>query len=139
MTAKGPQSIAADPAAETGDVRRRRFRALHVIRERARRLPGGGLAWRICIALLGLVIVVVGVILLPLPGPGWLIIFVGLGVWSTEFKWAERLLRYARRHVHRWTDWAMRQPRFVQSAIAAAGLVLLVGGALATWWVIGRF
>ena len=42
---------------------------------------------------LGLVLVVVGLILaLPLvPGPGLVVIFVGLTVLSTEFEWARRL------------------------------------------------
>jgi uncharacterized protein (TIGR02611 family) len=42
---------------------------------------------------LGLALVLVGIILaLPLvPGPGLLVIFVGLTVLSTEFEWARRL------------------------------------------------
>jgi uncharacterized protein (TIGR02611 family) len=51
---------------------------------------------------LGLVIVVTGIILLPLPGPGWAIIFVGFAVLATEFTAAEkvhlllvRILKYA--------------------------------------------
>ena len=40
---------------------------------------------------LGCIIIVVGIILLPLPGPGWAIIFVGFAVLATEFKQAERV------------------------------------------------
>ena len=32
-----------------------------------------------------------------LPGPGWLLIFVGLGILSTEYMWARRLLDTAKR------------------------------------------
>jgi len=38
-----------------------------------------------------------GVALLVLPGPGWLLIFVGLGILSTEYMWARRLLDTAKR------------------------------------------
>ena len=40
----------------------------------------------------GCAVVVVGVILLPLPGPGMLVILAGLGILATEFEWADRLL-----------------------------------------------
>ena len=73
------------------------------LRERVRRLPGGFLAWRIGVTVLGLAIIAVGIVLLPLPGPGWLIIFAGLGLLATEYEWAARLLRYARDEVKRWT------------------------------------
>lgn len=35
--------------------------------------------------IVGWLIVLVGIILLPLPGPGWAIIFVGFAVLATEF------------------------------------------------------
>jgi len=38
-----------------------------------------------------------GLALVPLPGPGWLIVFLGLGIMATEFAWAERLLDFGRR------------------------------------------
>jgi uncharacterized protein (TIGR02611 family) len=103
------------------------------LRARVHRLPGGRIAWRVAIAILGLLIVVAGVILLPLPGPGWLIIFVGLGVWAMEFAWAERLLSRARRFVRRWTAWVLGRPRWVQLLIGGAGLVLVVGAAVGSW------
>ena len=33
-----------------------------------------------------------GLALVPLPGPGWAIVFVGLGMLALEFKWAENLM-----------------------------------------------
>jgi uncharacterized protein (TIGR02611 family) len=36
------------------------------------------------------------VALLVLPGPGWLLIFVGLSILGTEYVWAQRLLRVAK-------------------------------------------
>lgn len=50
--------------------------------------------WRwIATVLLGFVFVVAGTILLPLPGPGALVIFVGVGILAVEFEWAREVMR----------------------------------------------
>lgn len=54
------------------------------------------LVWRIAATTLGAGIVLVGVTLLALPGPGWAIIFLGLAVLATEYAWAHRLLRFTK-------------------------------------------
>jgi uncharacterized protein (TIGR02611 family) len=41
--------------------------------------------------ILGFAIVGVGIVLLPLPGPGWVIIFAGFALLATEFAFAERV------------------------------------------------
>jgi uncharacterized protein (TIGR02611 family) len=48
---------------------------------------------RTALFVIGLVIVLFGVALLVLPGPGGLMILLGLSVWSIEFAWARRLRR----------------------------------------------
>lgn len=48
---------------------------------------------------MGLAVVAAGVVMLPLPGPGWLVIFGGMAVWATEFVWAQLVLRWTRRKV----------------------------------------
>jgi uncharacterized protein (TIGR02611 family) len=75
--------------------------------------PSGALIWRGAIGLTGLVVTVTGVVLLALPGPGWLIIFAGLGIWATEFAWAKSLLNSVRHAVGKWTTWIKRQPRWL--------------------------
>lgn len=47
--------------------------------------------YRILISALGTVFILMGIIMLITPGPGWLFIFAGLGLWGTEFHWAHRL------------------------------------------------
>ena len=64
----------------------KRFRA------KAKTTAAGELAWRIGVAILGGSITVLGAIFLITPGPGWLIIFAGLGILASEFAWAERAL-----------------------------------------------
>jgi uncharacterized protein (TIGR02611 family) len=108
-------------------------RWLRPLRDRVRRLPGGVLIWKIGIALIGGLVVLGGVVLIPLPGPGWGIVFLGLAVWATEFHWAQRLLQHARRFVRRWTDWAREQPLIVRLFLGIAGLALLAGLAYLGW------
>ena len=40
-----------------------------------------------------------GIVMLPLPGPGWLVIFGGMAIWATEFVWAQLVLRWTKRKV----------------------------------------
>lgn len=63
------------------------------------------LSWRAGIFLVGLAIVVAGVVMLVLPGPGWLVIFGGMAVWGTEFVWAQHVLSWTRRKVREGTQW----------------------------------
>lgn len=79
------------------------------------------------VAAVGLSIVVVGIVLLPLPGPGWLIIFLGLGVLASEFAWARALLDFARDKVGAWSDWVRRQSFAVRCLIGLACLAIVAG------------
>jgi uncharacterized protein (TIGR02611 family) len=97
--------------------------------------PGGPQAWRVGIALIGLAVIIVGIVLLVVPGPGWLVIFAGLGVWATEFAWARSLLGFVRRIVGAWTAWLRRQPRWLTVLVGATGLAVL---AAVAWWVLVR-
>jgi len=40
----------------------------------------------------GFTLLLIGVVLLVGPGPGWLVILLGLGLLAAEFVWARRLL-----------------------------------------------
>lgn len=57
------------------------------------------LSWQVGVFVVGLAVVVAGVIMLPLPGPGWLVIFGGMAIWATEFVWAQLVLRWTKRKV----------------------------------------
>nr|ALS92427.1 putative transmembrane protein (PGPGW) [uncultured bacterium] len=43
------------------------------------------------VAVAGFAVIILGIILVPLPGPGWLVVIGGLVILSTEFEWADRL------------------------------------------------
>lgn len=51
---------------------------------------------RIAVTVVGGFLVIVGIALLVLPGPGLLVIILGLGILATEYVWAERLLKMAK-------------------------------------------
>jgi len=103
-----------DPFAATGPSGFwRRIRAL-LCRSRSwiHRHPRLRAPYRLLVALAGVSVVVVGLILVPLPGPGWLIVFVGVAVLGTEFPAAHRLTHSVRKLAHRirlW--WRARQQR----------------------------
>jgi uncharacterized protein (TIGR02611 family) len=98
---------------------------LRPIRRRVHRFPGGRAIWKIIIGSVGGAIVFVGALLIPLPGPGWAIVFLGIALWATEFQWAHRLLQFGRIMLRRWTDWALRQALWVRGLIGVAGLAFL--------------
>jgi len=50
-------------------------------------------ARRLVIGVVGCTIVLIGICLLVLPGPAFLVIPAGLAILSLEFAWAQRLLR----------------------------------------------
>ena len=87
--------------------------------------PTGLIAWRIGIAVAGTLVVGLGIFLIPLPGPGWLIVIGGLAIWAVEFVWAKRLLGFTKRNVQAWTRWVTRQSLPVRLLIGAAGFVFV--------------
>ncbi len=60
-------------------------------------------------AIVGGFVLVAGIIMIPYPGPGWLVVFAGLGILSTEFEWAKRTLHYAKGKYDAWQEWLKRQ------------------------------
>ncbi|MDP8959355.1 MAG: PGPGW domain-containing protein [Actinomycetota bacterium] len=58
-------------------------------------------ARRVAVAVIGGTIVLLGVALLVLPGPGWVMIFAGLALLGTEFVWARRWMRKAKEQAQR--------------------------------------
>jgi uncharacterized protein (TIGR02611 family) len=69
-------------------------------------------AYRLVVAILGGTLSVIGLLLVPLPGPGWLVVFLGLAVLGTEFRWAQRIAVWLKRQLHRfWAWWKARRPQ----------------------------
>lgn len=98
-------------------------------------------AKRIGVALVGGIVVVVGIIAIPYPGPGVLITFAGLAILATEFAWAQRLLDHAKERYEALRLWMAAQPagRQLTLNLAFSCLLLLIiwlvngYGILADW------
>lgn len=71
-------------------------------------------AKRIGTAIVGGALLIVGIIAIPYPGPGWLIVFTALAILATEFTWAQRVLDKARGKYDRWESWLKRQNTIVK-------------------------
>jgi uncharacterized protein (TIGR02611 family) len=95
-------------------------------REGIRRRPLAYRVYRIGVAIVGGGICAGGIALVPLPGPGWLIVFLGLGVLATEFTWAARLEKFARAQVSSWTHWLGQQSLPIRAVITLLLAILTV-------------
>ncbi|WP_110589797.1 TIGR02611 family protein [Microbacterium suaedae] len=103
--ARGRQNEAADPPRPRAFVR-----AGRAVRRAIARNRWVDLAYRTLVGLIGTVLVILGLIIVPLPGPGWLIVFGGLAVLATEFGWAQRLAHALRVRLERfWAWWKARR------------------------------
>lgn len=54
---------------------------------------------KIIVGVVGAVVVLIGIILLAIPGPGLVTIALGLVILSTEFDWAERHLKNVKKRI----------------------------------------
>lgn len=102
-------------------------------RDRLRERPRAEFGYRIAVAVVGLIVLGLGIVAIPYPGPGWAIVFIGLGILATEFDWARRLLGYAKERYDTVMDWFHGQGKFVQivGGLATAFIVA------ATLWLLG--
>ncbi|WP_327120513.1 TIGR02611 family protein [Streptomyces sp. NBC_01341] len=88
-------------------------------------------SWQVGIFVVGLAVVGAGIVMLPLPGPGWLVIFGGMAIWATEFVWAQLVLRWTRRKVteaaQRALDPKVRRRNIILTAVGLVIIAVLVG------------
>jgi uncharacterized protein (TIGR02611 family) len=92
------------------------------------------LSWQVGIFVAGLAVVTAGVVLLPLPGPGWLVIFGGMAIWATEFVWAQLALRWTKRKVTEAAQKAL-DPKARRRNIVLTSLGLVIVAVLVTIYV----
>ncbi|MFG2355299.1 TIGR02611 family protein [Streptomyces sp. NPDC048521] len=91
------------------------------------------LSWQVGVFVVGLAVVGAGIVMLPLPGPGWVVIFGGMAIWATEFVWAQLVLRWTKRKV---TEAAQRalDPKVRRRNITLTVIGLVIVGALAGFY-----
>ncbi|MHA5047413.1 TIGR02611 family protein [Streptomyces sp. SD15] len=93
------------------------------------------MSWQVGVFIVGLAVVAAGVVMLPLPGPGWLVIFGGMAIWATEFVWAQLVLRWTKRKVTEATQRALDpKVRRRNIILTTVGLVIIAAlGAVYLW------
>ena len=69
--------------------------------------------------LFGFTLLVVGVVMLITPGPGWLVIVLALGVLAAEFVWARQLLNHMKEQGDRLKDQGLRLRNNILSRMSA--------------------
>jgi uncharacterized protein (TIGR02611 family) len=66
--------------------------------------PKVRIAKRIVVAVVGGTVTLIGIALIVLPGPAFVVIPIGLSILATEFLWAKRFLRKVRQMATRLTS-----------------------------------
>ena len=107
---------------------RRRF--VEKVRERRERHRRRSRVVRAAVALAGFVVVLAGLAMIPLPGPGLLIVAGGLAILALEFAWAERWLERTIEQVDAAGDKVKRASRAQQVILGL--LVVLALAAVVT-------
>lgn len=102
-------------------------------RDRLRERPVAQLGYRIAVGVVGTVVLAVGIVAIPYPGPGWAIVFLGLAILATEFRFAQVALHHVRQRYDAVMAWFGRQHVAVKGLSALfTGLVVVV-----TLWALG--
>jgi uncharacterized protein (TIGR02611 family) len=96
--------------------------------DRIRATRAGRWSLKMVVAVFGGALVVLGLIMVPAPGPGWLVVIAGLSVLAIEYAWAKHVLEFVRDKVRAWTHWIGAQSIMFRAAVGAVGLLLLAFG-----------
>jgi uncharacterized protein (TIGR02611 family) len=113
--------------------RKRRF--LEGVRERREKHLERNRIIRVVVALFGFLVVLAGLAMLVLPGPGLLVIAIGLGILALEFVWAERLLERTVDKMEQAADTVKHSSRKQRALGAVLGVLAAVGlVAVAVLW-----
>lgn len=99
------------------------------VREHPRRRARGRPVKRSAVAVFGGMLTLIGIALLFLPGPGFVLVAAGLAVLATEFEWAKRPLVYAKGKADQGLV-QVRENRLQAAFAFLSGLALLAVGVL---------
>jgi len=89
---------------------------------------------KVLIGFVGWAVLLLGLVMIPYPGPGWVVVFVGLSILAQEFRWAKDLHMFARGKYDRWQGWTSAQPAYIRvlfwclTAVTVIVTVWLVNG-----------
>ena len=83
--------------------------------------------------MVGLAVLSAGIVAIPYPGPGWAMVFLGLGILATEFRWAQLALHWVKARYDAVMAWFSRQ----HIAVKALGTAFTALVVVATLWLLG--
>ncbi len=89
---------------------------------------------RAFVAMAGGLLLVVGILAIPYPGPGWLIVFAALALLSTEFEWARTMKVKLRARYDWWQHKIDSQPLSLRICLWVGTAVIMV---LTIWLING--
>lgn len=69
---------------------------------------------RVVMAMVGWVVLLLGLVMVPYPGPGWLVVFAGLAILARQYVWARKTLDFAEGRYRTWRMWLHRQPMYIK-------------------------
>lgn len=80
--------------------------------------------YRLGVGLAGLLLVVLGFLTGPIPGPGGIpLVLLGIAIWASEFEWAHRLMHWFKAQLRRFQSWTrLQQTAFWLVFFACCGL-----------------
>jgi uncharacterized protein (TIGR02611 family) len=79
-------------------------------RRRIRQNPHKLRVYRVGVGVLGLLLICLGIVTGPLPGPGGIpLVLLGLAIWSSEFEWAYKLRQRFKAEVRKFHGWSTGQ------------------------------
>ncbi|WP_328698858.1 TIGR02611 family protein [Brevibacterium rongguiense] len=91
------------------------------------RNPHTSAVYRTLVGGLGTAVVLLGLVLVPLPGPGWLIVFCGVAIIASEFHFASRLLHWGRLRLEAWSRWVRRSHWSIGALLGLATCACVCG------------
>lgn len=87
------------------------------------------------ITIAGVLVLTAGLVMIPYPGPGWLVVFAGLGILASEYIWAHKLLQYAKNKYDGWQLWLKKQNPFIRAVFLLLTMIVVV----LTVWILNGY
>ena len=89
---------------------------------------------KVLFGFVGWAVVLVGLVMVPFPGPGWVVVFIGFAILAKEFNWAKDIQHFIKHKYDTWQHWFMRQSWYIKlifsflTFLTASVIVWLVNG-----------
>jgi uncharacterized protein (TIGR02611 family) len=95
---------------------------------------------KLAVAIIGTLVLLAGILMLAYPGPGILVVFAGLAILATEFKFAQGLLENLRAKYEKWKIWFNHQHISLRifAVITSVALIVITAWLLNTFGLINQ-